>query len=264
MKVRCLLIGVTFLFVGLLTTSSYAAINPATCIGMWLFDEGSGTITKDYSGSKNNGTLMNHTKWVDGKFSKALEFDGVDDCVAFVSQPSSLANGFTFSAWVKRNADTPGCQAVFNNNQFFLRTQPEGENADNPFEVFVLLNDGSVEPRAGSAVPSSLGQWLFVVVTWDKTTLNIYVDGVFKGSSVRTGNITPTTATAQIGQGQMGSTTDNSFNGIIDEAAIFNVPLVVEDIQTIMNQGLKQSLGLVTAVDLSGKLTTTWAGVKAR
>jgi hypothetical protein len=263
MKVRCLLIGVTFLFVGLLTTSSYAAINPATCIGMWLFDEGSGTITKDYSGSKNNGTLMNHTKWVDGKFSKALEFDGVDDCVAFVSQPSSLANGFTFSAWVKRNADTPECQAVFNNNQFFLRTQPEGENAGNPFEVFVLLTDGSVEPRAGSAVPSSVGQWFFVAVTWDKATLSIYVDGEFKGSSVRAGDITPTTATAEIGLGQMGSTTANPFNGIIDEVAIFNVSLAVGDIQTLMADGLQKSTGLA-AVSSSDKLATTWASIKAR
>lgn len=53
------------------------------------------------------------------------------------------------------------------------------------------------------------------------------------------------------------------FNGLIDEIAVFNVPLAEQDIQSILNKGLKESLGLA-AVDLSGKLTTTWANIKAR
>jgi len=255
LKFACIL---AFILVPVLV--SYSAVNPANAVGVWLFNEGAGAVAKDSSGNGNNGTLVNHTKWVDGKFSKALEFDGVDDCVALTNQPS-LAAGFTFSAWVKRNADTPECQAVFNNNQFFLRTQPEGENADNPFEVFVLLTDGSVEPRAGSAVASSIGQWFSVAVTWDKTTLKIYVDGVFKGSSVRTGDMTPTTATAQIGLGQMGSTNANPFNGIVDDVAIFNVPLAEADISAIATNGLAATLNLASVAP-SSKLATTWGSLK--
>ena len=51
--------------------------------------------------------------------------------------------------------------------------------------------------------------------------------------------------------------------GVIDEVAIFNAVLEEEDIQAIMEQGLEEALGL-TAVDLSGKLSTTWADVKIR
>ena len=41
MKVRYLLIGVVVLYVaGVLTASSYAKIDPKTCVGAWLFDEG--------------------------------------------------------------------------------------------------------------------------------------------------------------------------------------------------------------------------------
>lgn len=36
--------------------------------GVWLFDEGKGNITEDLTGNGNNGTLMNDTEWVDGKF----------------------------------------------------------------------------------------------------------------------------------------------------------------------------------------------------
>jgi len=264
MKVRPLLIGMVVLFVvGLLVSSSYAQIDPETCIGMWLFDEGSGDVATDSSASKNDGTLMNGAEWVDGKFGDGVSFDVVDDFVELASQPDSLMDGFTFSAWVMRNGDNPISQEVFNNHQFFLRTQPESEDATNPFETFVNLADGTVEPRASSGVASEIDEWFFVAVTWDETTLKIYVNGEFKGQSARTGDLVATPVTAQIGRGEQQNLTANCFNGIIDEVAFFSEVLEEEDIQDIMNQGLAESLGL-TAVDLSGKLTTTWANVKVQ
>jgi len=261
MKKRYLLIGVVVLFVvGLLANSSYAKLNPKTCIGMWLFDEGEGEIAADSSENGNDGELMNGTEWVDGKFGDGLSFDGVDDFVELANQPD-LTDGFTFSAWVQRNADNPSCQEVFNNHRFFLRTKPEGEDATNPFETFVNLDNGTVEPRASSDVASSLEEWFFVAVTWDKTTLKIYVDGEFKGQSARTGDLAAP-VTAQIGRGEQQNLTANAFNGIIDEVAFFNEVLEDQDIQTLMDQGLKQLF--ISAVDLSGKLTSTWAGVKAQ
>ena len=261
MKKRYLLIGVVVLFVvGLLANSSYAKLNPKTCIGMWLFDEGEGDIAADSSENGNDGEIMNGTEWVDGKFGDGLSFDGVDDFVELANQPD-LTDGFTFSAWVQRNADNPSCQEVFNNHRFFLRTKPEGEDATNSFETFVNLDNGTVEPRASSNVASSLEEWFFVAVTWDKTTLKIYVDGEFKGQSARTGDLAAP-VTAQIGRGEQQVLTSNPFNGIIDDVAMFNVVLEDGDILNLMNQGLKVSLP--TAVDLSGKLTTTWAGVKAQ
>jgi hypothetical protein len=52
-----------------------------------------------------------------------------------------LAEGFTFSTWVRRSSNKVG--EVFNNNQFILRVQPENENTANPFEAFVRLSDVS-------------------------------------------------------------------------------------------------------------------------
>ena len=263
MKVRPLLIGVVVLFVvGLLVSSSYAKVDTETCIGMWLFDDGDGTVATDSSASKNDGTLMNGAEWVDGKFGDGVSFDGVDDFVELANQPDSIMDGFTFSAWVMRNADNPATQEVFNNHQFFLRTKPEGEDATNPFETFVNLADGTVEPRASSGETYEKEEWFFVTATWDEITLKIYVNGEFKGQSARTGDLVDTPVTAQIGRGEQTNLTANSFNGIIDDVAIFSVVLEEEDIKTLMDQGLKDSL--VTAVDLSGKLTTTWANVKVQ
>ncbi|MDQ1317208.1 MAG: hypothetical protein QG588_859, partial [Candidatus Poribacteria bacterium] len=81
MKLRFLLIGVTVLFIVGLTASSYAKVDPKTCVGMWLLDDNKGNTTIDSSGNKNDGKLMGEPKWVDGKFGKALSFDGVGNYV---------------------------------------------------------------------------------------------------------------------------------------------------------------------------------------
>ncbi len=56
------------------TTS--AAAPTSGLVGYWNFDEGSGTVAADGSGSGNNGTI-NGATWVAGKVgSGALSFDG--------------------------------------------------------------------------------------------------------------------------------------------------------------------------------------------
>jgi hypothetical protein len=60
-----------------------------------------------------------------------------------------------------------------------------------------------------------------------------------------------------IGDGYAGK-----FRGLIDEVAIFNVVLTENDIKSIMTNGLETAIGL-TAVSSAGKLTATWADIKA-
>jgi len=234
------LVSLTFALGSVFTGASHAA-DPGL-VGCWMFDEGSGTTAFDSSGNGNDGTLVLadgavSPAWVSGKYGSALSFDGVDDYVALTAQPP-ITNGFTFTAWVRRNGDSPSTQEVFNNHRFFLRTMPENENSNNPFEAFVNLADGSVEPRAQSNVASTVGQWFFVAATWDKTTLRIYVDGELKGSSTRSGELSSTTVEARIGRGEQTNVNANPFNGLIDEVALFDVVLEAEDIEAIMNNGL--------------------------
>lgn len=59
---------------------SYARIDPRTVELLLLFDESKGDVAGDSSGNGRDGAITG-AKWVDGKFGKALEFDGVDDKV---------------------------------------------------------------------------------------------------------------------------------------------------------------------------------------
>ena len=51
-------------------------LHSAELLGQWLFEEGAGKKVEDSSGQGNDGELIGKPKWVDGKFGKALEFDG--------------------------------------------------------------------------------------------------------------------------------------------------------------------------------------------
>lgn len=65
-------------------------------------DEGTGTTTFDKSGNSNNGTITGAT-WVDGKFGKALSFDGLDDYVDCGNNSilNFTSQNFTITFWIK-------------------------------------------------------------------------------------------------------------------------------------------------------------------
>ena len=50
------------------------------------------------------------------------------------------------------------------------------------------------------------------------------------------------------------------FTGLLDDVAFFDVMLTAADIKGVMNKGLKTSL----AVSPTGKLTTSWGGLKTQ
>ena len=54
---------------------SSAKIDPEAVVGIWFFDEGKGGTAKDSSKNGNDGEIVD-VQWVDGKFGKALKFEG--------------------------------------------------------------------------------------------------------------------------------------------------------------------------------------------
>lgn len=96
-KVLC----ICFMAIYLVFASVSYAIDPATCVGKWKFDEGFGNVAKDSSGKGNDGEILGGAKWVDGYFGKALEFEGRNSCVKVPNDPSLDGDEVTVMAWVK-------------------------------------------------------------------------------------------------------------------------------------------------------------------
>jgi hypothetical protein len=239
----------------MLIGQSFTKIDPKTCVGMWLFDDGKGDTAKDSSGNQSDGTLKNGPKWVDGKFDKALSFDGSDDYV--IAPDSTILNPYpyTFSAWVKLDKYNPDANtgAVVMGNY----------GGDLKGSIFYISNSGklSIRPHPGTDLKGNttipLQQWIHIATTLEGTNLKVYVNGKEDGSGNSSGYTGDILRSFVIGKA---SWYDGSyFNGIIDEVAVFEIALTEAEINSILTYGLEN----MNPVSPSGKLTTTWSNIKS-
>ena len=265
MKIRLLWISAIVLFiVGTLAVSSYAVLDPETFIGVWKFDEGKGDTAKDSSGNGNDGILTNKPKWVDGKFGKALEFDGT----SFVDMGNATSLQFdgdvTIVFWARPESVSAGrqnlvCKAY--GGEGCLTMEPDGRlsfywgDCGGNCQPYVEV----ARPAAGTFVDD---EWIHVAETRNvsKREYKMYKDGEVTGEDKWVkcgahpcGDSSPSGLNLLIGSGYAGK-----FRGIIDDVAIFNVVLSEDDITTIMDDGLEGAL----AVSPTDKLATTWANIK--
>ena len=254
-RLTLLVISVTAISL-ILTFQSSAKIDPKTAAGIWLFDEGSGGDTKDFSGNDNNGTLEGNPKWVKGKFGHALEFDMGKFVDCGDGQSLSLGDeDLTIGAWIKQNdledfqmILTKGRPGVGTNKGYRLRIEDGGA------PLFTVTGDTETDLDSPRPLPK-VGEWWHVVGVKDAQNMTIYVSGEEWARANTPPGLTDNDVPLQIGRYP-----DEQwyFHGIIDEVFIFPIALPLDDIKTIMNQGFKS----LAAVSPSGKLATTWGQIK--
>jgi hypothetical protein len=200
-------------------------------IGYWKFDEGSGASLVDSSGQNHPGSITNTVR-VTGLSGGALQFNGSSSVATFGTGPSlSGATDFTVAAWIRTSASSVTQRIIGQRDaneyygQYTVNVKSNGRvgfqiwNGDSQFdfETTASVNDG---------------QWHHVAAQRQGLTGRIYVDGQLAaeatGSSIR--NLTGTIQTA-IGK----DIRDNNspFNGIIDEARVWNRALIGGEIYTL-------------------------------
>ncbi|MBI4010537.1 MAG: LamG domain-containing protein [Candidatus Aenigmarchaeota archaeon] len=203
-------------------------------VGYWSFNEGSGTTADDNSDNNNIGTLSpscpNCPSWATGKFSTALQFDGVDDYVDVGTDVSlSPADAITLEAWVKRSATGIVSAAIFEkhyNTEYILAFKSAtGEKLE------FYSGSGGVSVLSSTSVTDTTS-WHHVVATYDSTALGkpvkIYLDGKLDNSGSGTSQLGITTTNLSIG-GQAG----DRFAGALDEVRIYNRALSPEEISSL-------------------------------
>ena len=239
-----------------------AKIDPETVVGMWLFEEGAGDVAKDTSEAGNDGDIVGPKKWKDGKFGKALEFDGNSVYVQVEANDSIILEELTIVAW----ANLEPSQGTR-----WQSIMMRGQNPRN----YLLAVDKNSQKLQLSITKGAPGAWggpiAGPVITGDgwhhlagvfgeKAGLAIYTDGEEVGKQpYAKPSLDAEPARMRIGDGSNGG---HQCEGLLDEVALFNVALEQDDIKTIMDDGLESATGLL-AVEPDSKLTTIWGKLKS-
>jgi concanavalin A-like lectin/glucanase superfamily protein len=244
--------------------NSYSRIDPATLVGGWLLDEGSGNDAMDLSENGNDGDI-NGTKWVAGKFGGALEFSDASDFVKVpdaegfdgISQLTLLA-WFKFDSFPPQNYTTVGKEAVY---RFVISPGGAGH-----FVLATIVNAWYSNGTLASGSGFKTGQWQHVAGTYDGNLVRLYIDSKLAGEGPQeiSGDIVDSGSAFYINMVEVAAAHDtvDFYEGLIDEVAVFNVALPEEDIKDIMKSGLERALTGDTAVFAAGKLAVTWAATK--
>jgi len=201
-------------------------VSDPNLVAWWKLDEDQGTIAVDWSGHKNDGTLMNGPKWVTGYHDAALEFDGSDDYVNF-SNTSNWPAGTSarsMSGWAKTDSIAGGWRWIaaygspVTSQAMFI-----GMNTDDLYgggygdDVFA---DGFWE----------VDVWHHICLTYDGTTARLYADGIEVATEAKNWNL----ALNRAHIGRQVNDYVEFWDGLIDDVRIYNKALTPDEIMKVM------------------------------
>jgi len=235
--------------------------NKVVLVGLWRFNEGTGTNVADSSGFNNNGVLAgengNVPAWVAGQsgFGGALRFtnDGLNHAYVAIPGSSSLqigltaTNPWTLTAWAYEDSGGTGDFVahygrivVLDNGQAFQFES--GASGDAQIYTWSRANiPWQLGWVAGSPVAPVLDQWVHWAVVYDGTNLTIYRNG----NQGPQGGAATNTVTAALGYSgytgaillgsELAQPPGATWNGLLDDIAVFNTALTQTQINTVMS-----------------------------
>ena len=184
------------------------------------FNEGVGSIAKDYSQYGNHAQLTD-VEWSPDGFNGAGKFNGSSsygDCGNNASL--NTTDAITIEAWVKPNAFGTSTTTILKNQGSAPTRFPFviGSWSDWGNNWGAGFYDGSWHTvDIGSLISTEI--WHYTIFTYNGVNLKIYVDGILKDNLNYVGSLPVSTGSLGIGA-FAGS--DRYFNGTIDNIRIYN------------------------------------------
>ena len=193
------------------------------------------TYVFDVSGSGNDGTVVGgNVTTANGKYGRAMMFDGVDDYVDLGNDDSlsfTDSNAFTISIWIKP-------EVLDSTNREYIRKWEAGQlqyilrqDTANLFEF--IWHDGTTQRIESTASPSA-NNWHHLVGTFESGSQTLYIDGVLNVSSSLSGTLSSSNANTYIGY------TLATAKGSIDEVMILNRSLSQTEIEQLYMSNLNK------------------------
>jgi hypothetical protein len=201
-------------------------------VAFWHLDKGTGTTVYDATTNNNDGTIYG-TKWVNGKFGKAIEFNGIDDYIQFSDNDDFSINttgNLTVEFLLKTDDDISFLQEIIcKGNQKSLEPWEWTIRLDNKhIEAYIKSSLGRTIRKERIGVTLSKFTWYHVVVIFTGFTQDdeiiMYLDGVKKNILKTKANYNYTNTDSELGMGYSHTTgTWECLDGTLDEVRISNI-----------------------------------------
>jgi hypothetical protein len=214
------------LWLGLVLTSAAEAIDPSLVLYL-PFHEGTGE-PKDFSVYEHGVELVNNPNWVDGKYGKALEFDGTNYVRVPINETLQLRESFTVEFWVKREDSQPATWNYMVAGGTLMWAVIV--NADQ--NVYVWSRSGGTwGQRLVTSIPLTT-DWTHIALTYDVGSgVELYFNGEKAGEGGTPPVVDEIDGSIMVGARNPGQ---EFFAGIIDEVALYNRILTLDEIRTDM------------------------------
>ena len=222
------------------------------------FDELDGDMAIDHSKYGNNGAINGAPALVDGKFGKALKFNGESDWVEVPhADILTVETGVTVMAWI--NAE----RHMGPNAQRWQGILSKG-NSPRSYSFYTESPSECLHFSAGGGSVCTgkivLNEWQHVVAQVDNGTHRYWLNGENVGESGGKAALPGATDTSNVFVGTTAEGANRLFLGLIDEVRIWNRALTEEEVIMEMESGYQAG----TAVDPRAKLATTWSTIKSQ
>lgn len=209
------------------TFEPVAGSGDQSLVAAYSFDEGSGETLSDRTGNGHDGSISGPTWTTDGKHGGALSFDGIDDLVTIADTSDlDLTTGMTLQAWIRPSTATSNWHAAIVKEipgdlaYGLYPTGPQGPSGwiyDNDWKVAI-----DPDPIPGTT-------WTHLALTYDGTTLRLYVDGTETASTTHTGTIVTSSNPLRLGGNTIWG---EHLDGRLDDVRIYNRALTPAEITT--------------------------------
>ena len=209
----------------------------ADALGIWNFEETSGTTIADKSQYLNNLTLLNGPTFVSGGIrGNAYNFDGTNDYAISSILPSTIpgvtGTDWTLSVWINPSNIT-GWRAFFSlyspdlyialvNGRFYF------------FWRTVTSNASAYETASGAR---EINKWYHVALTHNDSATEtvLYVNGTEAGRESASNSYSILGRTVYFGRYGPGG---SNYAGLIDEVRIYSNALIASNIRQLYAEGL--------------------------
>ncbi|MBN2314776.1 MAG: LamG domain-containing protein [Sedimentisphaerales bacterium] len=221
-----------------------AGVTEADLVGLWRFDETSGTIAHDSSGNGHDGTFNGDLTWTAGRIGGALdfEFDNTNECVV-IPPFEVIGGGLTLAAWVKPESFSQADARIIDKgvdvasaNDAWWMLSPVSSGGQIRLRFRLKTDEGSTTlTQIATSGGLVVNEWAHTAAIWDGTSMILYQDGVEVGRVAKGGTAVATNPDASIYIGnQLAATQRRPFDGLLDDVRVYNVALAQEQLQVLV------------------------------